>query len=142
MDWKATFREYVNMDPSLLYNIATNSADEIQYTLEVYFGYSRSKRFTTQIFASFASADDRTTQKEYELFRRVTDTLFDEYYSYSEFCDIVNDSYDCDYVKSVMPIARQNDDLRDAIIRLGLAMCAIDDTITAAEQNFVAWFGE
>ena len=93
MDWNRTFREYVNMDPSLLYNIATNSADEIQYTLEVYFGYSRSKRFTTQIFASFASADNRTTQKEYELFRRVTDTLF-------------------------------------------------DDTITAAEQNFVAWFDQ
>jgi len=140
MDWNNTFREYVNMDPSLLYNIATNSADEIQYTLEVYFGYGRSKRLMTQIFASFASADDRTTQAEYDLFRKVTDTLFDEYYSYSEFCDIVSDSYDCDYVSTVMPIARQNDDLRNAIIRLGLAVCAIDDRISVAEQNFVAWF--
>ena len=140
MNLEQTFREYVNMDRSLLYNVATNNADEVQYTLEVYFGYSRSKRLMTQIFASFASADNRTTQAEYDLFRRVTDTLFDEYYTYSEFCDIVEESYNCDYVDAIRPFLFENDDLRWAIIRLGLAMCAIDDCISVPEQNFIAWF--
>ena len=140
MDWKRTFDEYVNMDRSLLYNIATNNADEIQYTLQAYFGYSRSVKLMTQIFAGFAIVDNNATQDEYNMFRKVTDTLLDEYYSYSEFCDIANEASYCDYIETIKPILRDNDDLRDAIIRLGLAVCAIDDCISVPEQRFIAWF--
>ena len=139
MDWNRTFDEYVNMDHSLLYNIATNNADEIQYTLQVYFGYSRSVRLMTQIFAGFAILDKNVSQAEYDMFRRITDTLLDEYYSYNEFRDIAYEATNFDYIETIKPILRDNDDLRSAIIRLGLAVCAIDERLSVPEQQFIVW---
>jgi hypothetical protein len=140
MDWNQTYREYVNMDRSLLYNVATNNADEVQYTLAVYVGNRRSKYLLAQIFAGFAVVDDNVTQAEYELFRRVTDTLFDEYYTYGEFCDIAREARSFAYTEDVKYYANQDDNLRYAIARLGLAICAIDDRISVAEQRFIEWF--
>jgi len=139
MDWSSTFREYVNMDPRLLLNIATNNADEVQYTLAMYIGNSRSKRVMTQIFAGFALVDGDITEEEYDLFRRVTDTLFDEYYTFSEFHDIAMEAKRGDYIGVVSPYLREAD-LQNAIIKLGLAIAAIDGCISVPEQKFIWCF--
>ena len=138
MDWSSTFREYVNMDPSLLLNVATNNADEVHYTLGAYIGNGRAKRILTQIFAGFALVDGDITQDEYNLFRRVTDVLFDEYYTFSEFHEIAMDAMSGDYVGVVSPYL--DGDLQWAIIKLGLAIAAIDGCISIPEQKFIWCF--
>ena len=139
MDWSRTFQEYVDMDPSLLLNVATNNADEVHYTLEVYLGYSRAKRVMTQIFAAFALVDGNVSQEEYNLFRRVTDTLFDEYYTYSEFEEIAYEAQRGDFISVVSPYLGGSD-LQYAIIRLGLAIAAIDGCLSVPEQKFIWCF--
>ena len=139
MDWSSTFQEYVNMDPRLLLNIATNNADEVHYTLEMYMGYGRAKRILTQIFAAFSLVDGTVSLHEYELFRKVTDTLFDEYYTYSEFEEIAYEAQRGDFISVVSPYLGGTD-LQSAIIKLGLAISAIDGCLSVPEQKFIWCF--
>ncbi len=140
MAWSDVFQEYVDMDERSLLNIATHAADEVHYTLQAYIGgYTRSKNILTQIFAAFALVDGDVTQREYDLFRRVTDTLFDEYYSYSEFEDIAYEAQNGGFISVVSPYLGGTD-LQDAIIRLGLAISAIDGCLSIPEQKFIWCF--
>lgn len=141
MSWNNTFREYVNMDPSLLKNIAFNEADNILMELQVVGGYSYAKRNLLMIFGCCINADGNHTREEYSLFCKITGGLLDEEYSYSEFVDIVykSERWDDSSLRSCM---QYSDDLRNSVVKFCCAVAAIDDTISVSEQRLAMYFDD
>ena len=139
MSWNDTFREYVNMDPSLLKNIAFNEADSILIELQVVGGYGYAKRQLLMIFGCCINADGRDSRAEYELFSKITNGLLEEPYSYSEFIDILYEAEDFDE-SSLRECMRYSDALRESVVKFCCAVSAIDDTITVDEQRLAMYF--
>lgn len=139
MSWRDTYNRYVNMPKSQLVSIAINAADTIMCCISTVEGHRRSKQMFATLFGGIAVDNGNVAYEEYELYKKIMETLEDEYVSYDEFYDI------CQQARSTRISAIKNyydmDYIKDAVVDLALCVAAIDDRIDTVEQELIEYFG-
>ena len=135
---KELFDGYLALSQEDLVEIVAGSAKKLYDAALPYFDRNEDEAFRFVVLAAgtFISVDAETSVEEYAIFK----ALFGkESMTPEDFMNIIKNSYDVDLMKAIDGIVDQADGaVKENLLRMGLALCAIDGKVTEEEASLFA----
>lgn len=139
MSWENKYNEYLGYSKEKLCEIGcTNGAKLIEKMDEFYKDQDESFAKFMTIYGSFVAIDSKVTQEEYEFFIKITGVSA----SYDEFLDAIKDSSKYNVIEAIDQFVDANEDMKELVINMGLAICAYDGEISEEEKVLIEKYAE
>lgn len=132
--WHEVYQSYLNLSFDELANVGVNQSAILLNELQRKYGKDAGIGYYFDICGTFFCADKMIDYEEYELFVKITQTNV----SYDDFYEIFKGYTSSDKVRQAdYIIDNLSNDGKNAAISLGLVFCAVNETITVAEQELI-----
>lgn len=139
MSWENKYNEYLGYSKEKLCEIGCiNGAKLIEKMDDFYKDQDESFAKFMTIYGSFVTIDSKVTQEEYELFTKITGVSA----SYNEFLDAIKDSSKYNVIEAIDQFVDANEDMKELVINMGLAICAYDGEISEEEKVLIEKYAE
>lgn len=135
--WHEVYQAYLNAPREQLVATGRNSANLALEELVRRYGKDSAFQLFTGILGSFICADNKVNYDEYEVFQDIIGTNI----TYDQFYEIMK-NYNTEQVFAAADkvIDSLSAEGKNAVMCVGLVLCAINGTITVAEQQLIERF--
>lgn len=135
MTWKELYQKFLDMPRNDLVTICrSTTASCIEIFKKHYNDNDKAYEMFFKLYATFVCADGKAQQDEYHLFNEATglDTSYEDYFTVMSQYHGKETALEVDTLLDSLSV-----DDKNICVTLGLAICAIDGTMSVAEQTLI-----
>lgn len=135
--WHEIYQAYLNAPREQLVATGRTATETALQELVAKYGQKDAFTFFTGIVGSFVCADNKVNYDEFEVFQEVVGTNL----TYDQFYDMMK-NFNTEEVFQIADriIDSLSEKGKTAVLSVGLVLCAINGTITVAEQELIERF--